>query len=386
MRYAVAKVLLTLGMLVLFGQPALAKHSSIDVYTKQPALVPKTKAAQPKQPQSGPGGSKYKCQSSECQSYGEEDSQYWIFRPNNPRPKTAPVIFFFHGWGAMTPETYSSWIDHIVKRGNIVVYPRYQGDFLTTNDEFLGYAIAACKDALKTLQADKVGTRPDLTKVAAVGHSVGGILAANVTARARSAGLPQPLAVMSVEPGRSKREDGMRMITPVVDLSTIPAATLLLSIAGEHDTVVDDWDAKRVFKESTMVPRQNKNYVIVQSDDHGTPPMLADHFAPCAHPFGAKANPRDRFGKGGGDLSGILNAFADRTVSQALNGEKTKALPSEDAVDYYCFWKLFDALTDAAFYNTNRKFALGNTAEQRFMGKWSDGKAARELIIKDQIK
>jgi len=53
-------------------------------------------------------------------------------------------------------------------------------------------------------------------------------------------------------------------------------------------------------------------------------------------------------------------------------------------LDYYALWKLFDGLCDEAFYSTNREFALGNTPQQRFMGKWSDGVAVKELFITDK--
>jgi hypothetical protein len=54
-----------------------------------------------------------------------------------------------------------------------------------------------------------------------------------------------------------------------------------------------------------------------------------------------------------------------------------------DAVDYYGLWKLFDALCDAAFYGRNRRYALGNTLQQRFMGFWSDGKVVKQLFVTD---
>ncbi len=56
---------------------------------------------------------------------------------------------------------------------------------------------------------------------------------------------------------------------------------------------------------------------------------------------------------------------------------------SVDALDYYGLWKLFDGLTDAAFFGRNREYALGNTPRQRFMGLWSDGMPVKELIVTD---
>jgi len=45
---------------------------------------------------------------------------------------------------------------------------------------------------------------------------------------------------------------------------------------------------------------------------------------------------------------------------------------------------LFDGLSDAAFFGKNREYALGNTAQQRFMGKWSDGVPVKELVVTDK--
>jgi hypothetical protein len=53
-------------------------------------------------------------------------------------------------------------------------------------------------------------------------------------------------------------------------------------------------------------------------------------------------------------------------------------------LDYYGVWKLFDALCDAAFFGKNREFALGDTPQQRFMGKWSDGVPVKELVVTDK--
>ena len=58
-------------------------------------------------------------------------------------------------------------------------------------------------------------------------------------------------------------------------------------------------------------------------------------------------------------------------------------MTTPDALDFYGFWKLIDALTDAAFYGKNREYALGNTPQQRYMGDWSDGRPVKELVILD---
>jgi len=50
-------------------------------------------------------------------------------------------------------------------------------------------------------------------------------------------------------------------------------------------------------------------------------------------------------------------------------------------LDYNGLWKLADGLTDAAWYGRNREFALGNTPQQRGMGRWSDGVEVRPVEV-----
>src|SRR4030095_8631655 len=158
-------------------------------------------ATPPSQPSIGPGGKQYPHSSVTKNRYGTGAREYWIFEPDSPKPRTAPVIVFLHGWGGMNPLYYGAWLDHLVKRGNIVIYPRYQATLLTPIKEFTPSTLAAIKDAFSRLQSERGHIKPDLNKFAVVGHSVGGLLAANVTALADEAKLPKVRAVVSVEPG-----------------------------------------------------------------------------------------------------------------------------------------------------------------------------------------
>lgn len=66
-------------------------------------------------------------------------------------------MIFLHGWSVMQPDLYRAWIDHIVRRGMVVVYPRYQPDLKTPNAAFLDNAAGALGDALRRLQAGELG-------------------------------------------------------------------------------------------------------------------------------------------------------------------------------------------------------------------------------------
>jgi len=323
----------------------------------------------PLQPSSGPGGSQYSHTSVIKNRYGKGGQEYWLFEPDSPKPRSAPVIVFLHGWGGMNPLYYGAWIDHIVKRGNIVIYPRYQATLLTSLKDFTPNTIAAVKDAVERLQTEKGHVTPDLNKIAAVGHSMGGLLAANVAALAADSKLPRVRALMSVEPGIT--ESPINFV--LEDLKKLPADTLLLTLAGDQDSLARDADAKRIYYESTHVPAANKNFITLVSDTHGTPTLIASHRAPTAI---------DRSYDSGEGVSGAPAGTSDPIgdtpqVKRRVRPETMMV----NALDYYGTWKLFDALCDAAFTGKNREYALGNTPQQRFMGRWSDGVPVKELKV-----
>src|SRR5688572_29134181 len=149
------------------------------------------RATPPAQPATGPGGKQYAHTRVIKNRYGAGSEEYWIFEPDTPKPATAPVVVFLHGWGGMNPLYYGAWLDHLVKRGNIVIYPRYQATLLTPIREFTPSTLAAIKDAVKRLQNECGHIKPDLNKFAVVGHSVGGLLAASVAALAEESKLPK---------------------------------------------------------------------------------------------------------------------------------------------------------------------------------------------------
>lgn len=325
----------------------------------------------PSQPQTGPGGKHYAHASVTKNRYGTGGEEYWIFEPDSPKPRTAPVIIFLHGWGGMNPLYYGAWLDHLVKRGNIVVYPRYQASLLTPIREFIPNTLAAVKDALRRLQTERGHVTPDFNRFATVGHSLGGLLAANISALASESNLPRVRAVMAVEPGITEAPINV----PLADLKKIPADTLLLAVAGDQDTLVRDADAKRIYYESTRVSADNKDFVMLVSDTRGQPTLLASHRAPTA---------MDKSYDSGEGVSGAPAGGPDSVGDTRISRRVRPETMMVNAMDYYGTWKLFDGLCDAAFTGKNREYALGNTPQQRFMGVWSDGVPVKELKVTDK--
>jgi acetyl esterase/lipase len=343
------------------------------------------------QPARGPGGAEYLHREVVAAAHGKGATQYWLFEPAAPVPKTAPVVVFLHGWGAMSPEPYRAWIEHLVRRGNLVIYPAYQADFFTPVGEFTPNAITAVTHALEFLRSATAHVAADAKRFALVGHSMGGVLCANVAARAQRSGLPAVQAFMSVQPGKTWLVP-RRAAIALDDLTQIPASTLILTIASDRDRLARDTDAKRIYLETTQVPPQNKNFVLIVSDSHGSPPLEAHHFSPLAR-TGAPAPQTSDWGRMSGARERMLergqargDPVPDPTRTDVRDEDDlpdvgVATVTTPDALDFFGYWKLFDGLSDAAFYGRNREYALGNTPKQRYMGTWSDGQPVREPVV-----
>jgi acetyl esterase/lipase len=153
----------------------------------------------PDQPADGPGGSNYTHAAVTEHQYGLGSWSFWLFEPAEPTPTSAPVIVFNHGYGAVTPQYYQAWITHLVRRGNIVIYPRYQLGMIIGVHYATLHAIWAVHHALVILKTTG-HVRPDLDKFAIVGHSLGGGITADMARQAAAYHLPAPKAIMPVQP------------------------------------------------------------------------------------------------------------------------------------------------------------------------------------------
>lgn len=309
----------------------------------------------PEQPEKGPGGKDYTHAKVIHIAKDEEADGFALFLPDEPVPESADVVVFLHGLAQVNPKMYGGWIEHLVRKGNIVIWPRYEKG-LTPKKEFEPNAVTGIKSALAELQAQcDVGNaciKPRLDHFALLGHSYGGALAANITVRAQEHGLPKVQALM-VNQGWYGSDIGLPG-----GYGAMPADTKLLMIVGKGDFVVGPFFARRLWRETNITP-PFKNWVTHRSDAHNLfAPIAAGHDEPLS-----------------------LQQDYDNKTFTALIGIAFP-LTRTNAVDFFCYWKLSEALLNCAFENQNCGTAFGDTPEQRFMGRWGDGQPVRELEVK----
>jgi dienelactone hydrolase len=281
---------------------------------------------------------------------GHGPQSYWLMEPDAPRPARAPVVVLLHGWLAVNPAIYGAWIDHLARRGFTVVFPRYQSEWLSSPATYVPNAVAALRDALEVLEIGQGRVRPDRNRVALVGHSAGGNLAALLAVVAEQNGLPRPKAVVSLFPGEVRPVAGP-------DLSKLPPETLLVVAAAEQDLVVGDGRARAIFRAGSLaVPPHRRLYVLYRSDWSGPFPIIAEHSVPYAA--------RTGFDSGEGPF---------RLVQ--LNRAEVGWL------DVAGTWRLTDLTLDAAFTGRSLAEGTGDGAWVRDLGHWADGRPIRPPIV-----
>ncbi len=266
------------------------------------------------------------------------------------------MVVFLHGWFAVNPGFYGAWIDHLVRNGRIVIFPRYQNDVGTMPQEFLPNVVAALNDALGALHVGVDHVRPDLTRFALIGHSAGGNLAAQIAALAADphAGLPIPKALVVVMPG-----EVIPMRRPSLD--RIPELTLMIVMVGEEDIVVGDLRGRQIFSEATAIPPARKRFIFFRSDRHGHPALIADHAAPTGvHP---------RLDNGEGLFRSLQLSFSD-----------------VNALDRAGFWRIADVTLDAAFAGKSIDEIARDPERFRHLGYWSDGRRVTPPVVGTDLK
>jgi hypothetical protein len=273
--------------------------------------------------------------------HGEAAGGYLLFEPADPREggtpvPTAPIpiVLFFSACcegddlNDVTDNgaPWLEWINHLTRRGAVVVFPRFD-----PRDPMTG-VVTAVRSAMAELEGS--GHPPtDPARLVAVGHSFGAMLAVQYAASAVDQELPVPIAIMANAPGWGE------LPRVFENPEAVPATTRLLVVVAE-----DDYQAMalEIWARLDQIPADRKDFLVLSSDRHGTPPLIADHGIPATDVFGTL-----------------------------------------DAYNWYGIWKWADALIACSIDGTWCEYALGNSPEQRFMGVWSDGVPVIELEVTD---
>lgn len=234
---------------------------------EQPAApTASAKATQPEQQETGYGGSDYTHASMRRTEVDTNPGAVTIFEPAGPVPQGAPVVVQAQ---IGSPEGYLGWIEHVVRRGSILVYldAPLTG---STDAERIGGPVRAYAAAVREL-AKPGHVRPRWDRTTFVGHSIGGVIVSRIAAVAPT----KPKAILAVQPPVAAPQD-------TAPLKAVPATIRLVVVASDQDDRVGTEGAKDLWR--ALGQLRDRRYVFVRSDDHGEPALEASHLFPLSGP------------------------------------------------------------------------------------------------------
>jgi predicted alpha/beta hydrolase family esterase len=319
----------------------------------------------PDPPEAGPGSAIYPHASLRRLVFGEgpaDPLHSVVYIPEQPAARNAPLVLFLHGYFDAEPEPYETMLQHMARKGFIVIYPSY-GHPLQPQDWAM-HARNALQHALKELK-NRENIQPDLTRTAFVGHSIGGILAlhlAQENALQPNSELPQPRLIITLD-AAGRNSLAYPFISIDQDkLRRLPKQTWLLLIMAEEtyqyrlkdpdlclserDPPSDNCNAfafnRLAFLKTPGIPLSQKSALLIPSDQEGDAQLRSEHNA----------------------VQGDCGFFAKPI----------------DAVDTWGYWKLTVGALSHVLLGNPVDYAFADTEARRAFGYWSNGRKARPIV------
>jgi dienelactone hydrolase len=339
-------------------------------------------AGPPVQPKTGPGGADYVSGDVTKRAIGTASSASFAFYQGAPAPEPRRVVVMLHAWGAVNPQAYGGMIDHLARKGYLVLWPRFQELGKTRPADATANAATLVKEAFAAL-ADDANARPDANRVVLVGHSAGAGIAANLAAVAKAEGLPVPKAVVGLMPGGVASDAKSRGIV-LSDLAQIDPATILITMSPDRENAAADRTGRRILKEASSVPAERKLFMRALSDTHGFPVLSATLASPGASndaydaakitiPPDPKGDPRaERMRRQKWSADMVLTGEQTVLVQQLSNN-------GTDTLDWLGYWKTIELAAAGAFAGKDAQ-ALRTDPAFADMGSWSDGWPVKRLV------
>ena len=269
------------------------------------------------------------------------------------RNGTMPVAIYVHGYGAPYTLAYQDSLELLAERGALVIFPEYathvkmnetgDADYSRgmTDDPRLGVRYnmhwTGVKMAYDYLMENEYDV--DFSKIMVVGHSMGGGMSLWVSTKVAEQGWGADELIVDMEaPASTPKYGGYRG-----DMSALPNHTIVNIVGYENDHLVSPcigmWHFERFRDRDGAGELPDASFMIIRSDHHGFPRMVASHYLPNAQAVDPLAN---------WGYYKRIDAMADYLVMK-VDGNGTGA-------------------------GQARLYFTGGTNEMLDMGKWSDGR------------
>ncbi|GHE64155.1 hypothetical protein GCM10019059_24680 [Camelimonas fluminis] len=390
-------------------QALLAAGLTAAVVAAPLASAPALAMGAPGQPKTGPGGADYAIAATDIEKkvFGEGNGRALAFFPMGAAAKPRPVVVFLHAPGAISPSWYGAWLEHLARRGNVVIYPLYEETVgAVPYDEMTGEALKGVRAALAGIAA-MPDVKADVSGLSFLGHSGGAIIAANLAALSGRDELPPARLLFGAMPARGGAEK--IFAPPLANLASIPPKAVAVMLVGDRDSVAGDRGARQILTAAGHLGQDHRLIARAGSDNHGLPAVFYSHHAavapneewdlakiPGAAP--ASANPaapgaRPAAGKAAEGAPKLTpqEARQQREEQRKRNAalwrvgyEERRGLAGFEGrtvgAGNYAIWKIYDLAMDTVTAGGDA-MTLKRDPKLYDMGLWSDGWPLRRLSV-----
>ena len=293
----------------------------------------------PQQPVNGPGASDYFSRGTIYNRFNEPGIIYWIITPDDPKPERAPIAIFVPNAGEADPGIYRGWLDHLVRRGFIVLYPVLPAQSGAEFSEVV-LSVTTMVDSAKSHLAQITTTAVVWDLLLFIGQGTGGVTAYNLACDNGLKQLVTPKALFIVQPYRETT--GIRREpAELADATRLAPGCSIILLTGADDDTASDADARQIGQMlAAALPPDRFASITIRSDRHGNPQLVADHY-----------------------------------MGYAKLGDRGRL--RIDSLDWFGSWKLADILADRAFCEGK----ISITDDDLIMGKWSDGLLVNTMVL-----
>jgi len=199
----------------------------------------------------------------------EAETGYLVYLPK--AQKNGEVVVFIHGYGAINPMIYGGWIKHLIAKGYVVIYPRYQDKILGTKAKLFAVNVAvAISKAQKAIQEENVMLNGIYHYT---GHSYGGAICGYIGVFHEELGLPKPSSILMSQPGTGPL-NGLKLNSYEGFDVSIPFAI----IVGSKDLTVGESMGRMIYQSSR--DSNQKLFIRHKPDNKIDPPITATHYEP----------------------------------------------------------------------------------------------------------
>lgn len=303
----------------------------------------------------------------EVMTVGDGPARAYVFIPGKPAAQKLPVILFHHGWLGMNPKNFGGFIDVLVRRGNVVIYPVYQDGNDTAPQLVTGIAGQADAAALAEIKARRPGLiEPD--KAFYLGFSMGATISLNLAVDPARYGLPAPRALMLISPGDAHHVARGPLATSIIGhVEALPASLPTVVVSGYADTSIGVPTARAIAARMCHLPESRRLLIFFPSDSNGSTHIQAGHGSPGA--------PDSRYD--------FPNSRA-RVTTQIPWAESFEASGSLNLLDYYGYWRIATTLADYVSDGSYPASLFDRKAPaNHFLGLWADGTSYAEPLVED---